>query len=201
MVPFFAFLLTGRLIRRYGPGLVIGLGATVYSAGIVWWILRAGLHPDYLAQVLPGSLLTGAGVGLTLPTIMSTGTSSLPPQALATGPAAINMLRQVGVAVGVSILVAVIGTPHGGAAALHAFRAAWTVIAIFGLLTAVTAPLLLARVGPARTPRADTKTDAAKDIPAASSTPTPTPTSTSTSTDTPKATDTAADIATVAVSE
>ena len=135
---------------------MIGLGATVYSAGIVWWVLRAGLHPDYLAQVLPGSLLTGAGVGLTLPTIMSTGTSSLPPQALATGPAAINMLRQVGVAVGVSILVVVIGTPRSGTAALHAFRDGWLVIAAFGLLTAVTAPLLLPRVGPARTPRADT---------------------------------------------
>jgi EmrB/QacA subfamily drug resistance transporter len=170
MVPFFAFLLTGRLIKRYGPGLVIGLGATVYSAGIVWWILRAGLHPDYLAQVLPGSLLTGAGVGLTLPTIMSTGTSSLPPQALATGPAAINMLRQVGVAIGVAILVAVIGTPHGGAAALHAFRVGWTVIAAFGLLTAVTAPLLLARVGQAGAPRADTKTDAAKDTSLATAT-------------------------------
>jgi EmrB/QacA subfamily drug resistance transporter len=153
VVPFFAFLLTGRLIARWGPGPVIGLGATVYTAGIVWWIVRAGLHPDYVAQVLPGSLLTGAGVGLTLPTIMSTGTSTLPPQALATGPAAINMLRPVGVAVGVSILVAVIGTPSSGDAALHAFRAGWTVIAAFSLLTALTAPLLLARVGPARKKR------------------------------------------------
>jgi hypothetical protein len=182
MVPFFAFLLTGRLIKRYGPGPVIALGATIYSAGIVWWILRAGLHPNYLAQVLPGSLLTGAGVGLTLPTIMSTGTSSLPPQALATGPAAINMLRQVGVAIGVSILVAVIGTPHGGAAALHAFRVGWTVIAAFGLLTAVTAPLLLAHVGQAAAPRADTKTDAAKDTALAPATATDTVADTATAT-------------------
>jgi EmrB/QacA subfamily drug resistance transporter len=145
VVPFFSFLLTGRLIKRYGPGPVIGLGGAVYTAGVVWWIARAGLQPDYLTQVLPGSLLTGAGVGLTLPTIMSTGTSTLPPQALATGPAAINMLRQVGVAVGVSIFVAVIGTPHGGAAALHAFDDGWGVIAAFSLLTAVTGPLLLAR--------------------------------------------------------
>jgi hypothetical protein len=88
---------------------------------------------------------------------MSTGTSTLPPQALATGPAAINMLRQVGVAVGVSILVAVIGTPHAGPDALHAFRAGWTVIAVFGVLTALTAPLLLARVGrPTGKPRTQT---------------------------------------------
>ncbi len=147
MVPFFTFAITGRLIRRWGPGPVMCLGAAIYTAGIAWWAIRAGLHPDYLAQVLPGSLLTGAGVGLTLPTIMSTGTSSLPPQALATGPAVINMLRQVGVALGVSIFVAVLGTPHTPAASLTAFRTGWIVIAAFGLLTAVTAPLLLARAG------------------------------------------------------
>ena len=153
MVPFFSFLLTGRLIARYGPGPVIGLGATVYTIGIVWWITRAGLHPDYLGQVLPGSLMTGAGVGLTLPTIMSTGTSSLPPQALSTGPAAINMLRQVGLAVGVSLLVAVIGVPHSPAASLHAFRVGWTMIAAFSLLTAITGPLLLPRAHIDRTRR------------------------------------------------
>jgi EmrB/QacA subfamily drug resistance transporter len=143
VVPFCAFLLTGRLIRRYGPAPVIALGSAIYTLGIVWWIVRAGLRPDYVGQVLPGSLLTGAGVGLTLPTIMSTGTASLPPQALATGPAAINMLRQVGLAVGVAILVAVIGTPHGGAASLHAFRDGWAVIAAFSLLAAIVAPIAL----------------------------------------------------------
>jgi EmrB/QacA subfamily drug resistance transporter len=157
VVPFFSFLLTGRLIKRYGPGPVIGIGGAVYTAGVVWWIARAGLHPDYVTQVLPGTLLTGAGVGLTLPTIMSTGTSTLPPQALATGPAAINMLRQVGVAVGVSIFVAVIGTPHGGTAALHAFHDGWGVIAAFSLLTALIGPLLLARShrGPESAPAAN----------------------------------------------
>ena len=38
---------------------------------------------------------------------MATGASSLPPQAFATGSAVVNMLRQVGLAVGVAVLVAV----------------------------------------------------------------------------------------------
>ena len=117
MVPLFSFLVAGRLIARYGPGRVIAAGATVYAAGAVWWALRAGLDPDYVGEMLPGMLMTGIGVGLTLPTFMSTGAASLPPQSFATGSAVVNMLRQVGLAVGVAVLVAVIGTPHTGAAA------------------------------------------------------------------------------------
>ena len=129
MVPVFAFLITGRLLARFGPGRVIALGATVYAIGVASWALRAGLSPDYVGQVLPGTLLTGAGVGLTLPTFMATGASSLPPQAFATGSAVINMLRQVGLAVGVAVFVAVLGSPATPAASLTAFQHGWIVIA------------------------------------------------------------------------
>jgi len=143
MVPVFAFLIAGRLITRFGPGRVIALGSTIYAAGIASWALRAGLHPDYAGQVLPGMLMTGAGVGLTLPTFMATGASSLPPASFATGSAVVNMLRQVGLAVGVAVLVAVLGTPHSPAASLTAFQHAWTVIAAVALGAAVAGAALL----------------------------------------------------------
>ncbi|MEO8966950.1 MAG: MFS transporter [Solirubrobacteraceae bacterium] len=114
MVPLFAFLVAGRLIARWGPGPVIGVGASVFAAGIIWWALAVGLAPDYAGEMLGGMLLTGAGVGLTLPTFMATGAASLPPHAFATGSAVINMLRQVGLAVGVAALVAVLGTTARG---------------------------------------------------------------------------------------
>lgn len=134
MVPVIALLLSGRLIARFGPGRVIGVGATVYAIGIAWWALRAGLHPDYLGQVLPGTLLTGTGVGLTMPTFMSTGASALPPQAFATGSAALNMLRQVGLAMGVAVFVALLGSPVGAVAARNAYRGTWWVIAAVALV-------------------------------------------------------------------
>ena len=84
MVPLFSFLVTGRLLARYGPAVVIGLGATVFSAGVAWWATAVQVHPDYLA-ILPGMLVTGIGVGLTLPSLMSTAASALPPQSFATG--------------------------------------------------------------------------------------------------------------------
>ena len=143
MVPLFAFLVAGRLIARFGPGRVIAAGATIYAAGATWWTLRSGLTPDYVGEMLPGMLMTGIGVGLTLPTFMSTGASALPPHSFATGSAVVNMLRQVGLAVGVAVLVAVIGTPHTGAEQLSAFQHGWIVIASTALLAALSGAVLL----------------------------------------------------------
>jgi EmrB/QacA subfamily drug resistance transporter len=143
MVPVFSFLVAGRMIARFGPGRVIGAGATIYAVGVAWWALRVGLHPDYAGQVLPGTLMTGAGVGLTLPTFMATGASSLPPQSFATGSAVVNMLRQVGLAVGVAILIAVLGAPATPPASLSAFQAGWVVTACVSVLAALAGAVLL----------------------------------------------------------
>ena len=159
MVPLFSFLVAGRLIARYGPGRVIAAGATIYAAGATWWTLRAGLDPNYAGQMLPGMLMTGIGVGLTLPTFMSTGASALPPHAFATGSAVVNMLRQVGLAVGVAVLIAVIGTPHTGAEQVSAFQHGWIVIASTSLLAAVAGGVLLAR---GATPRRDRARESAR---------------------------------------
>jgi EmrB/QacA subfamily drug resistance transporter len=136
MVPIFAFLLAGRLIARFGPGRVIFAGSLIYAVGVAWWALRAGLHPNYLGMVLPGTLLTGAGVGLTMPTFIATGSAALPPTSFATGSAVINMLRQVGLAVGVAVFIAVLGTPHSAVGEKLGFVHAWTVIAAVAALAA-----------------------------------------------------------------
>jgi EmrB/QacA subfamily drug resistance transporter len=143
MVPLFSFLVAGRLIARFGPGPVIGAGSTIFAAGVAWWALAAGLRPDYVGDMLGGMLLTGIGVGLTLPTMMATGASSLPPQAFATGSAVVNMLRQVGLAVGVAVLIAVLGSPRSPAAQLSAFQHGWIVIAAVSLAGGILGAMLL----------------------------------------------------------
>ena len=151
MVPVFAFLIAGRAIARWGPGPVAGAGATVYAAGAIWWSLAIGTHPDYLGGALPGMLMTGIGVGLTLPTYMATAAASLPPASFATGSAVVNMLRQIGLAIGVAVLVAVLGTPAGQLARLHAFEHGWVTIAALSLVSAVVGAAVLpgrARLAP-----------------------------------------------------
>jgi EmrB/QacA subfamily drug resistance transporter len=157
MVPLFSILVAGRLIDRFGPGPVVGVGATIFAAGIAWWALAVGLEPDYVGDMLGGMLVTGVGVGLTLPTLIGTGTSSLPPQAFATGSAVVNMLRQVGLAVGVAVLIAVLGTPRTPADRLAAFQHGWIVLAAASLLGAICGAFLLGAASPRglrRTPSA-----------------------------------------------
>jgi MFS family permease len=145
MVPLFAFGAAGPLIKRFGPGLVIGVGATIFAAGLAWFAVAAGLEPHYVTEMLGGMILTGIGVGLTLPTFMATGASSLPPSSFATGSAVVNMLRQVGLAVGVALFIAVLGTPHTGAATVLAYRHGTEVLAATSLLAALIGLITLRR--------------------------------------------------------
>jgi EmrB/QacA subfamily drug resistance transporter len=149
MVPVMSFLVAGRLIARYGPAVVIGAGSLIFGAGVAWWAVAASADPNYLAGLLPGMVLTGIGVGLTLPTMMATASTSLPAQSFATGSAVINMIRQTGLALGVAILVAVLGTSQSEGPHLAAFRHAWWVTAVIALAGAVPAAALLRRAAPA----------------------------------------------------
>ena len=149
MVPLFSFLVAGRMTARFGPGPVIAAGSTIFAAGAAWWALAVGLRPDYVGEMLGGMLLTGVGVGLTLPTMMATGTASLPPHSFATGSAVVNMFRQIGLAVGVAVLIAILGSPHSPLATLDVYRNAWFVVAAISLAGGVAgASLLSARRRP-----------------------------------------------------
>jgi EmrB/QacA subfamily drug resistance transporter len=142
LVPFFA-VGAGPLARRIGPGPVAALGCAIYAAGCVFWRFNLSLVPDYPAHMLPGMLMTGTGVGLTLPTLVSAGVAAVPPHRFATGSGVVTMARQVGIVIGVAILVTVLGHPSG-AAALAAFQHATVVIAAIAV-TAGLASLLLIR--------------------------------------------------------
>src|SRR5947208_7884971 len=143
MVPLFSFVVAGPLIARFGPGAVIAAGSTIFAAGVAWWALAMGLEPDYVGDMLGGMLLTGIGVGLTLPTFMATGASSLPSHSFATGSAVINMLRQIGLAIGIALLIALLGTPDSPAQTLRVYRSASWVIAALALLGGLAGLTLL----------------------------------------------------------
>ncbi len=153
MVPPVSFLLAGRLISRFGPGLVTAAGSLCFAAGMAWWALAATVRPDYVSGTLGGMILTGVGVGLTLPTMMAVASTSLPPQSFATGSAVVNMIRQTGLALGVAVTVAVMGgaTGHG---AVGDFRRGWWITAAMALAGIIPALTILNR-GPrtARTVR------------------------------------------------
>lgn len=138
MVPLFTGL-AHRLARRVPIGAIISAGCILFGIGAVYNALRIGQSPDYAGAVLPGWLIAGAGVGLALPGILSSATVDLPRRQSATGSAVVNMSRQIGTVIGVSLLVVVIGTPVGNSAALAAFQRAWWAVAAVSGVAAVAA--------------------------------------------------------------
>ncbi|WP_433474738.1 MFS transporter [Spirillospora sp. CA-142024] len=95
------------LARRAGAGPLAAAGCAVFAAGIGWWAWR--MADGYAAGMLPGMLLTGVGVGLTLPTLIGAAVTALPPANFSTGSAVVTMARQVGTVIGVAALIAVLG--------------------------------------------------------------------------------------------
>ena len=114
----------GLLGARFGHRAVGTVGSLLFAAGGLWWITHAGAVPDYAVDYLPGSLLGGIGVGLMLPSLGGAATAPLPPQRFATGSALYAMTRQIGIALGVACLVAILGASTGPAA-VPAFHHAW----------------------------------------------------------------------------
>jgi EmrB/QacA subfamily drug resistance transporter len=132
---------SAKIGARFGYRLPGVLGAIVFAAGSVWYITQTGDHPAYFSEYLPGGLISGAGVGLVIPTLTGAGASSLEAERFATGAAILTMGRQIGAALGVAVLVAVLGTSTSSASDFHT---AWLITVAGGL----AAGLALAAIGP-----------------------------------------------------
>ncbi len=139
MVPIFAAV-AHRLAAHVPIGRIVAVGCLLVGAGGVLTSLSVGSVPNYATSVLPGWLIGGIGVGLALPSILSSATADLPPARAATGSAVVNMNRQIGTALGVSLVVAVLGSPVGYPAAHQAFQHTWWAFAAVAVLAALAAP-------------------------------------------------------------
>src|SRR4051794_31706459 len=139
-----AFAVPGALLsERVGERVTGALGALLFALGGVWWLARIGATPDYAESFLPGMIIGGAGVGLVIPSLTSAATAALPPNRFATGSAVLAMSRQIGVALGVAVLVALVGTSD----AVGGFQDGYT----FLTASALAAAFAIALIGPVRT--------------------------------------------------
>jgi len=115
----------GKLAGRIGFRPVLLAGFVIFASGLVWYALRVGASRDYLTVWLPGTLVVGFGIGLTFPILSAAAVSSLHPERFAVGSAVNQTARQVGGALGVAVLVVILGTPSSPAQALGAFHHLW----------------------------------------------------------------------------
>jgi hypothetical protein len=137
MVPIVT-VLAQRLVHKIPASVLSAMGCVLFAAGTILTLSRIGAHGShYAGELLPGHLLVGIGIGFTLPTILASATHDLPPDRASTGSAVINMARQIGFVLGVSVLVAILGTPTTYHAAHTAFVHGWWTIAAVELAAAV----------------------------------------------------------------
>ena len=125
-------VVSSRRFAALGAARLAATGSAVFAAGSLWWLWQA--DAGYADGLLPGLLLTGVGVGFVLPSLANAATASLPPARFATGSAVLTMSRQLGIVIGVAILVAILA--EAGPAD---FDGAWLFMAIASGLASVGA--------------------------------------------------------------
>jgi MFS family permease len=105
-------VISGRLAARLGHRPFLVGGALIYAAAGLWFLLVPGPQPAYLAQWLPGLLMSGIGVGLVLPSLSAAAVNRLPAHQYAVGSAVNQATRQIGSVMGVAVTVLLLG--HSG---------------------------------------------------------------------------------------
>jgi len=131
-----ASIVAARLFGHVAPSRLIATGGVVVALGSLWLLAALSAEPSFWTTVLPGWLVIGAGVGLGFPNLVAAATATLPPAQASTGSGIISMARQVGLVLGVSVLVSILGT---GVADLDTVRWAWVFVAATALASSVAA--------------------------------------------------------------
>jgi len=139
-----------RLVQRFGPRPVLVVGGLVWGGGVLWFVERAGVTPNFVGAWLPGMVILGIGAGTLFPNLSGAAVASAPGDSFATATGLNSVARQVGAALGVALVVAIIGTPTP-LNALAAFQHAWMFAAVC-LFVAGIGCLLVGRGDVAKTP-------------------------------------------------
>ncbi|HSU01252.1 MAG TPA: DHA2 family efflux MFS transporter permease subunit [Nocardioides sp.] len=131
----------GPLADRLGYRVIVVPGALVWAGAYLWYHQQVGLEPAFWTEWFPGQVLSGIGVGATLPLLGSAALAAVPGGRYATASAVVSSARQLGGVLGIAVLVVILGDPTA-ATAVDVFRDGWAMsIAAFVLVALVSLPL------------------------------------------------------------
>lgn len=146
-----------QLTRRVSPKIIIPLGALL-GAVAMFLFTNVGVNSTYVANVLPGLLVMGLGLGLIFSSAQNISTLGIRPDDAGVASATVNTVQQVGGSIGTALLntfassaatAFLVGkalSPENQAlAAVHSYSVAfWWATGIF-LLGAVASAIVLPR--------------------------------------------------------
>lgn len=123
---------SGMLAGRWSLRRLLAVAYGVGAAGLLVLALAAGHSVGYAAGILPGLLLSGLGQGMAFTGTFITGTRELPEESNGVGSALITTAQYTGGAVGLAVLVLVLG----GRPSASAFGVTFVVAAALAFLVA-----------------------------------------------------------------
>ncbi|MDT4902865.1 MAG: hypothetical protein QOH52_881 [Pseudonocardiales bacterium] len=98
-----AQLSTNLLIPRIGPKVIVPIGLLAAAGGMAW-LTGLGLHSSYAAHVLPGLVLLGVGIGLSMPAAFSLSTLGVEMADQGVASATLNTTQQIGGSISTPLL-------------------------------------------------------------------------------------------------
>jgi len=144
-----------QLLPKIGPKPIIPVGLLV-AAAAMYEMHYVGVHTTYMSHVLPYLIMLGVGFGLSLAPAFSTGTLGLAPQDAGVGSATVNTAQQVGGSIGTALLNTLAASATAAflvgkavsdatakASALHGYTTAFSWAALFFVIGAVVAAVVL----------------------------------------------------------
>lgn len=117
------------------------------------WLSRLDLHTPYLTGVALPMVLIGAGQGLTLAPLTSSGVDGVAPEDAGAGSGLVNTVHQIGSALSLSILTAVAASVSTGHAASDIAARSGTALTGSAVLLALAVATVLILIVPSQTSR------------------------------------------------
>lgn len=103
-----------RIATRFGRRNTMAVGIAIFASGLATMALRASVEGGYMS-VLPGLMLIGLGMGLTMTPATQAITETLPPEKQGVASALNDTSRELGGAVGIALLGSVLAAGYKSA--------------------------------------------------------------------------------------
>ena len=104
----------GALATRVGPRALMGAGPLVGGLGLIW-MGRQSAHVDFIADLLPGVLLFGLGLSMTVAPLTSTVLGAVPQHNAGVASGANNAISRVAGLLAIAVVGAVVAVQFGSA--------------------------------------------------------------------------------------
>jgi EmrB/QacA subfamily drug resistance transporter len=131
----------GRAGAKLGERTVGVPGVLILAAAAWWFRAHVGTEPHYWVDWFPGAVMSGLGINMAFPMLQSSGVRDVGPARFSVANASTRAALQLGTAVGIAILVAILGEKPD---TITEVRTAWATI---GLCSAASA-LFIAPIRP-----------------------------------------------------